>query len=109
MWELGELRSRTFFDVRVLAPVYFPPSCVSEVCTVTDCLVKRADTVSSNEEIPGKELDKIREAMDQNNYPKHCVEKAIGKGRRQKKNAIPGGPRVRSRLRFLSSMDSIKK
>ena len=55
---------------------------------VIDCLVKRAATVTSNDELLGKELDKIREAADrmhQNNYPKHFVEKAIEKGMRRKK------------------------
>ena len=52
---------------------------------VIDCLVKRAATVSSNDELLGKELDKIREAMNQNNYPKHFVEKAIEKGMRRRK------------------------
>ena len=52
---------------------------------VIDCLVKRAATVSSNDELLGKQLDKIREAMNQNNYPKHFVEKAIEKGMRQRK------------------------
>ena len=50
---------------------------------VIDCLVKRAATVSSNDELLEKE-DKIREAMNQNNYPKHFEEKAIEKGMRQR-------------------------
>ena len=64
---------------------------------VIDCLVKRAATVSSNDELLGKELDKIREAMNQNNYPKHFVKKAIEKRNEKKKNATPTGTRVRSR------------
>ena len=52
---------------------------------VIDCLVKKAATVSSNDELLGKELDKIRGAMNQNNYPKHFVEKAIEKGMKQRK------------------------
>ena len=40
---------------------------------VIDCLVQRATIVSSNDELLEKELDTIREAMEQNNYPKHFV------------------------------------
>ena len=52
---------------------------------VIDCLVKIAATVSSNDELWGKEPDKIREAMNQNNYPKHFVEKVTEKGLRQRR------------------------
>ena len=53
---------------------------------VVNCLVlNRAATVSSNDDIYEKEVDKIKEAMDQNNYPKHFVEKAIEKGVRQRR------------------------
>ena len=52
---------------------------------VIDCLVQRATIVSSNDELLEKELDKIRESMEQNNYPKHFVEKTIKKGARRRR------------------------
>ena len=50
-----------------------------------DCLVQGATIVSSNDELFKKQLDKIREAMEQNNYPKHFVEKTIEKGARRRR------------------------
>ena len=41
--------------------------------------------MSSNDELFEKELDQIREAMEQNNYPKHFVEKTIEKGARRRR------------------------
>ena len=52
---------------------------------VIDCLVQRATIVSSNDELFEKGLDQIREAMEQNNYPKHFVEKTIEKGARRRR------------------------
>ena len=46
---------------------------------VIDCLFQRATIVSSNDELFEKELDKNREAMEQNNHPKHFVEKSLFK------------------------------
>ena len=52
---------------------------------VIDCFDKRAATVFSNDELLGKLLDRIGEAMNQNNYPKPFVGKAIEKGIRQRR------------------------
>ena len=79
---------------KVVREVYRKPTHTNRYVTFTshhpqsvksediDCLVNKATTVSSNDELVGKELDKIREAINQNNYPKHFVEKAIEKGLR---------------------------
>ena len=41
--------------------------------------------MSSNNELFEKELDEIREAMEQSNYPKQFVEKTIEKGARRRR------------------------